>query len=93
KSALYRLITNPKSSSSVLGFKRILQKKIIATKQKLEELDSVMAGLGYNTNNQTYTTRPGLTIQCSWSTWSEEGCRVVGLRFTTSVFNEPCSKR
>ncbi|CAG7720785.1 unnamed protein product [Allacma fusca] len=51
ESALYRRITNPKSSSSVSGFKRRLQKKIIATKQKLEELDSVAAGLGYNTNN------------------------------------------
>ena len=48
ESALYRRVSGGSKSSSVSGFKKRLQRKIQATKQKLEELDNVAAGLGYS---------------------------------------------
>lgn len=49
ESALYRKVTGSSRLSGNSGFKRRIQKKLMATKQKLEELDTVAAGLGYAT--------------------------------------------
>ncbi|CAL8111027.1 unnamed protein product [Orchesella dallaii] len=53
ESALYRRSTGSSRMSSNGGFKRRIQKKLMATKQKLEELDNVAAGLGYASQMQT----------------------------------------
>jgi len=45
ESALFRRIAGPTKPAGFSGFKRRIQKKMLATKQKLEELDSVATGL------------------------------------------------
>lgn len=49
ESALFRKSGTTSRMSGSSGFKRRIQKKLMATKQKLEELDNVAAGLGYTT--------------------------------------------
>lgn len=49
ESALYRKSGSTSRLSGTATFKRRIQKKLMATKQKLEELDNVAAGLGYAT--------------------------------------------
>lgn len=49
ESALYRKSGSQNRMTGASGFKRRIQKKLMATKQKLEELDNVAAGLGYAT--------------------------------------------
>ncbi|CAG7696120.1 unnamed protein product [Allacma fusca] len=82
ESVLYWRITNPKSTSSVSGFTRRLQKKIIATKQKLEELDSVAAGLGYNTNNPEVIQRDLASQFSALGTASEKSISHYNLHTT-----------
>lgn len=45
ESALYRRIAGPNKPQEFSGFRRRIQKKMLATKQKLEELDNVATGL------------------------------------------------
>lgn len=50
ESTLFRGSFNPSKALNGPVCKRRIQKKLLATKQKLEELDTVAAGLGYSSN-------------------------------------------
>lgn len=53
ESALYRRIAGSNKPQEYSGFRRRIQKKMLATKQKLEELDTVATGLSHV--SQVYT--------------------------------------
>lgn len=69
ESALYRkCTTSTRMGGNGGGFKRRIQKKLMATKQKLEELDNVASGLGYATQFvSTKTFSVILLYRCTYS--------------------------